>query len=721
MLRKVENTGTVYRRETVSFLGLDRADDVQEGECARQQNLSGRRYPYLAPRLPRSGEPFDQPDALFAWDGVQIVADNGRLLYDGEELYTLTRGAKQFAVVNTKLVVWPDRVAVDLTNRTVWQMEVEAVNVGTATFTDSTLTLEPSTVYSVQEMGYSGKKATVWTYGAVSWDAENGWTVEDAQASELFSSEIEGRYYIPNATYNESAGTYSVLAPEVNFSSSAPEETRNEFGVFGKFVDYALDYETAAGKEAKWTFHIYLTSQLNAPLDELFSVGDVVTVSGTLYGYMDRERRKITGIDTQSNTLTFADGTFATDAAIAKVSADIEDKYVRVRFYSDTEEAYMRYWVIGSDGFTTKVSISAGCRLVLDVDSLVLRVYDGEWNEVASHRVKYTTETSSDANQTNITMTALASTQEAVTVTREVPELDYICESENRLWGVSCKDKTIYASALGDPNNFYDYSGEAGSWSVAVGSEGDFTGICAYGGAVLCWKERTLHKVLGSLPSTYQTATGHFAGVRAGAHKSLVNINEALYYLGPDGVYAYAGNTPSHVSRALGADVLKDGVAGTDGRLYYLSVRNGEEWELLTYDTQTGLWMREDAVQAADFCRIDDKVRFLAGDTVYTVGDGTEAVEWEAELVPAYETLAGRTQYTRLLFRVQVPKGSWLAVDVCYDDGRWIQAGQVNGKGEGVASMPVPLRRCGKFEVRLRGKGECAVMEMAREFRVKGR
>ncbi|MBO5918368.1 MAG: hypothetical protein J6Q14_06340 [Oscillospiraceae bacterium] len=68
---------------------------------------------------------------------------------------------------------------------------------------------------------------------------------------------------------------------------------------------------------------------------------------------------------------------------------------------------------------------------------------------------------------------------------------------------------------------------------------------------------------------------------------------------------------------------------------------------------------------------------------------------------------------------MEVPKDGWLAVDVRFDGGRWEQVGIVKGK-TGPVHMPVPLRRCDKFEVRLRGKGDCAVLEMAREFRLRG-
>ena len=100
-----------------------------------------------------------------------------------------------------------------------------------------------------------------------------------------------------------------------------------------------------------------------------------------------------------------------------------------------------------------------------------------------------------------------------VTVKRPIPDMDYVCESENRLWGVSNQDKTVYASALGSPKDFYTFDGLAtDAYAVAVGSEGDFSAICKYGNAVLCWKEHTLHKVLGSYPAEYKMASYQYAG-----------------------------------------------------------------------------------------------------------------------------------------------------------------------------------------------------------------
>lgn len=50
-----------------------------------------------------------------------------------------------------------------------------------------------------------------------------------------------------------------------------------------------------------------------------------------------------------------------------------------------------------------------------------------------------------------------ASESEVVTIKRMVPDMDFICESNNRVWG--CVGNDIYASKLGDPFNWNYFQG----------------------------------------------------------------------------------------------------------------------------------------------------------------------------------------------------------------------------------------------------------------------
>ena len=294
-----------------------------------------------------------------------------------------------------------------------------------------------------------------------------------------------------------------------------------------------------------------------------------------------------------------------------------------------------------------------------------------------------------------------------LTIERRIPDLDYICESENRLWGCSSDKQTIYASAMGDPTNFFTYEGlSTDAYALAVGSEGAFTGCCKLSSSVLFWKESCLHKILGGYPAEYSLYSYNIEGLQKGCHKSLQVINEVLFYMGLHGVYAYSGGTPTLVSAAFGAREFSVAAAGNDGDSYYLSVlEDGTKPVLFVYETRQAMWLREDSTRARDFA-------LESGETDADLG-------WYAQFAPLYETIEGRKRWSKLLLRVELPKGSYLKALVRWDGGgTWQTVGDLRGKEEGTALLRIPPRRCDKLELRLEGRGPFALLSWLREFRV---
>ena len=311
----------------------------------------------------------------------------------------------------------------------------------------------------------------------------------------------------------------------------------------------------------------------------------------------------------------------------------------------------------------------------------------------------------------------------AISLDRKIPDMDFICESENRLWGCSSEKQTIYASASGDPTNFYVYEGlSTDSYAVAVGSEGDFTGCCKLTSSVLFWKETKLHKMLGGYPAEYSLYTYEIEGLQKGCHKSLQVINEVLFYMGLHGVYAYSGGTPSLISANFGDHSFTEGVAGNDGDSYFLSVKDGDAHHLFVYEIQSGIWVLEDGTQVVDFARNGKDLYFAASDGTVWLEDGREDdpnIQWMAQFTPFYETVEGRKSYSRMLLRVELPLGSYLVSEVRTDGGRWKECGKIIGRTNDVIPIRIPINRCDKFEIRLSGKGPCTILSMLREFRVR--
>ena len=328
-------------------------------------------------------------------------------------------------------------------------------------------------------------------------------------------------------------------------------------------------------------------------------------------------------------------------------------------------------------------------------------------------------------NQITVTENTFNAATEASTevkVERKIPDMDFICESENRLWGCSSDAQTIYASSLGDPTNFYVYEGlSTDSYALSVGTEGEFTGCCKLTSSVLFWKETKLHKLLGGYPAEYSLYTYDIEGLQKGSHKSLQVINEVLFYMGLHGVYAYSGGTPSLISAAFGEHSFHNAVAGNDGDSYYLSVTDGTQTHFFVYETRAGLWIREDDTRAVDFTRIGVNLYFLDSAGNVWLADSRQddpALTWMAQFTPFYETIKGRKVYSRILLRLEIPSGSYLVAETRTDGGIWRECGKVVGRETDTTTLRLPMNRCDKFEIRLRGKGPCTILSMLREFHV---
>jgi len=327
-----------------------------------------------------------------------------------------------------------------------------------------------------------------------------------------------------------------------------------------------------------------------------------------------------------------------------------------------------------------------------------------------------------------------------ISVTREVPDLDYVCVNENRLWG--CKGDTIYASALGDPFNFNVFDGlSTDSWQSAVPDEGDFTACVSYGGYPIFFKEDSICKVQGDKPSNFQWTINSRFGVKDGSSWSLAVAGETLFYLSRVGICAYNGGAPKVISEALGANTRwASASGGSDGIRYYVSLTDYDESDvsgLYVFDTRYGVWHREDDTDGAfafaheSLYMVDldtGKLWRLDGDTYYGSAEGT--IEWQvkfADSVRFYETSDSNSQnkkgLSRLMLRCELAADAVITVSVSYDKGSWHQMAQIKGAsatpwdstgGNKMNSYNVPLilRRCDSYRIKLTGTGNAVVYSL---------
>ena len=320
---------------------------------------------------------------------------------------------------------------------------------------------------------------------------------------------------------------------------------------------------------------------------------------------------------------------------------------------------------------------------------------------------------------------------ESVKVERRVPDLDFLTECDNRVWGCSSMENVIYGCKLGDPTNWFSYRGiAADSYAVTVGSDGPFTGAAACMGSALFFKENALHKLYGSKPSDFQLSSVRCRGVAKNAARSLCVLNETLYYLSPDGVMAWDGSLPTKVSAALDAGRLANVKAAAGGALdgrYYLYLAREGEVRLLVYDTERGLWHEED-VCAAEMASTGGQLYLWDGSALWAADPSREAAGQKAsgeEQAVAFELVSGdigvenpeECYLNRLTLRLDAACRSQLTVEVSYDGGPWQTAAALTLEGaRRNCDLPFVPRRCASLRLRLRGHGQITLRSLAKSF-----
>lgn len=306
-----------------------------------------------------------------------------------------------------------------------------------------------------------------------------------------------------------------------------------------------------------------------------------------------------------------------------------------------------------------------------------------------------------------------------ITVRRKLPQMDFVCEMGNRLFGCSSENHEIYASKLGDPLNWNVYQGvSTDSYAATVGSPGNFTGCIGYRDSVLFFKEDRIHILSGTRPATFRIDTLECNGVERMSGKSLAIVNETLFYKASDGFYAYSGGLPQHISDALGDDNKGNVVsAGGDGTKYYAcQVVGDDDVQTIVYDTRRGFWNREDTGIVLSFALLEGCLYMLKADgTMWAAGGYSVNEEWqliEPERRIKWSATMGMIgldspfgkYISRIRIRAQVGVGNTFRVLIDYDEsGRFEEVARINGSGTRSVVIPIIPKRCDTMRIRFEG------------------
>lgn len=304
----------------------------------------------------------------------------------------------------------------------------------------------------------------------------------------------------------------------------------------------------------------------------------------------------------------------------------------------------------------------------------------------------------------------------AVTIEREIPTLSYAVECNNRLWGIDTSDSSIRCSALANPKVWDRFDNLSdGCWQVEVGSSGEFTGSGVVNRKPVFAKEQILAEVFGATPTNFGCVEVNGLGVASGSDKSICSLKGVMFYLSIEGVMAYAGGQPYTVSREFGMLKYGNGVAGTDGRKYYLSAEEGGVQSLLVYDTSNKVWHKEDNSiilnfgYAKDLYALDSEGRIMALNPTNAIGDEEDDVEWYVEFNDIANKSPSKKLINKFQIRLLVEEGAACEIKVSIDGSNYVSVKQIMAGTKQSYNIPFYPRRADYYKFKIEGIGQVTI------------
>lgn len=659
-LQEVQNPSKKY---SVVFRGINYGEGTQDGEFAETYNLSTDLFPCITQRAARFKEAeYTKPSTVHA-KGQLLVIDGTEVYYGGEKVGEVTEGKKQTATVGNYIVIFPDKkyykVPTEGENGEMQAGEFGSMDI---VFKRKQLKFTASTIslakeYKLSWLDFTASTITIGTEYKVS-----GVKFDDK-------------------TISKTGANFPFMAGDEVVISGCSYDANNVKATIKSATSEKLTFEGIFSRNITESDEITITKVLKDGIP--FMEGDTITILGCSKSENNKE---LVVQSVTDNVLTFADGSFEEATELGEITITI------------------------AGGFPFK-----------DGDAVTITGCSENSNNKTSEILIRGVSEAKDELTFDDNAFAEATESGVITISRTVPDLEFICENNLRLWGT--KGNNIYTSKYDDPMNFKVFDGlSSDSWEIEEGGEGDFTGCIAYGTHICFFKENMLVKLYGTKPSNFSLTRANVFGVQSGSEKSMQIVNEQLLYKGVGGVYAYTGGVPELISENFGNRRYSDAVACCDGEKYYISMRQGDKWNLFVYDVMKNIWLREDDTHATDMAFYDGKVYYLdAEGGLYYIDKEADrsGIEWGATFCTIHETINERKGYSKFHLRMDMSAGAWLSVDVKTDnDLKWKQVYTTHNEKAKTVTIPIMPTRCDSIDIRLRGEGKCTIKSFVREFTV---
>ncbi len=749
---------------TQQFLGLNRGLSIADGEMADMLNMSSDNYPVLSTRGARGVPEFDynavvepvftgQIDGMLGTDRL-VVCHDGKVYLDGIEVpITLSTEAgkreKKLVSIGAYVCIWPDKKYFNINDPD------DCGDIG--------IKWEPAEGDSISAMmcrldgtDYDMEKIVVSNVAPENPEDQDFWLDTSGE------KDVLKQYSKIQMTWAQVATTYiKIEAPGIGKGIKDGDVVWLE-GVHEKGSTASGNDNDNIKAEQEFTGK---GATLSSSWEYYLSPSNLEGTGGTIEGGFHGPAS--TGTSTQNITISglpnnariveaylkFTSNGYETiinDAQQTNVAAGYEKATVNGTAFDPNE---------GSRSIPIKVNGNGkfSVKFEFQVAPYTKKIYDGtSVLSISNVRIEMLVDAvNSDAanykelNRLNTTnhiygagddyiivagiLHNAVTLEDTLRMEMKVPDLDYVCEANNRIWGCCYEEadgtivNEIRSCALGDYRNWYKFGGTAAdSYTVSVGSDGVFTGAFTLQGMPMFFKESYMHKINGTIPANFAMNTVSCRGVQDGSWKSLAVVNETLFYKARHEIMAYEGALPYAVSGKLGHADYMNAVAGNYRDKYYICMQDADtlQWHTYVLDAVKGVWHKEGAEKIPHMANIGGELVLAVEGTdtteLRTVGNrsGTEeSFPWSVTFGILGFQSEQQKYLSRYNIRAQMSAGSRMKVEMQYDSsGKWVHMGTMKSPRLQTFLLPIIPRRCDHCQLRISGTGTINIYSVAREY-----
>ncbi len=382
-------------------------------------------------------------------------------------------------------------------------------------------------------------------------------------------------------------------------------------------------------------------------------------------------------------------------------------------------------WNIQSQEIVAQPNVAADRNNTIDADTLssdvslgsmdIVRVVvtgfsiNTEFNGRHSHRMNVKAYNIDGETVDLVNMVSNNNFCSGVTIRKRTRVFDNITVHQGRIWGSVPSGNQLYASPSDD---IFSFSAEdiENKYGARIPSDmgGPFTALCSFNNDLIAFKSDSITVVSGNNPYNYTASV--INGIGCISPRSVAVTPGGVIFLSYGGFYIYNGSTPRCISTKLNKK-YRLAVSGFDGTSYYASALSPEMvMEMLVYNTQYGIWYKEDDVKATGYFRFGRDFYLTDDFNLYKM-DATKPDEWSFVFTRAFDDSLDNKGINEIWVRAEISDGAEFCIATAADDGEFVVHSTFDEVGLMVYRCPVRLNVRDSYQIKVSGSGKVVFYE----------